>query len=770
MNELLHEIHRFGRGQVVGICIAGLLGAPTAAVAQKSAPLDSNAATALVADSADPSIASAHAIEDPAEAPEVDGRLDEAVWQHAQVMSGFTQRIPWDGEPASERTEVGVLYDREALYVGVRAFDADPGGIIPGERLRDYELEDADAIILVFDTYRDEQNGFVFGTTPAGIEYDGQVANEGSGGGFFLGGGFNRGRRFQSGAGGGFNKNWDGRWTVATSTDDRGWYAEFRIPFNTLRYGTDNAAWGFNVQRRIRRKNEESFWAPVPREFNLYRLNYAGELVGLEPPFRRLASVTPYTLTSTSRNHEAGETEFDEQLELGGEAKIQLTRGLTLDATVNTDFAQVEVDDQQVNLTRFSLLFPEKRPFFLENAGFFTVGGAGADLFFSRRIGIAEGQQVPIKGGGRVSGRALGFNVGLLHLWTDGLRGVQAENQYSVARVARELPGRSRLGALFVSRDADVDGDYNRTYAVDGQLGIGEAITVTSFVARTETPDLGGDDWAFNGNLGLDTREWRGSVQFAQFGEDFNPEVGFNTRTGHRYYQGFLMRYFRPERGLREIRPHVSFFTYRSRKTGIEANFEESSRLHVDAHFEWPNGMMFSPAFNWTREGLFEPFTVTGTDVTVAPGTYDGWEAAWRFNTDESANVVLDAAIDWGSFLSGTRRGGSATVTVRPGPAFSSALRFEYNNVDLEEGDFETTLAGLNLGYFFTPRIYLQSLIQYSTQLDRWSANVRFGWLNTAGTGLFVVYNDVQGIEDLSGTLGRSLIVKFTRQFNVLGG
>ncbi|MCH7890256.1 MAG: hypothetical protein IH921_02015 [Gemmatimonadetes bacterium] len=179
------------------------------------------------------------------------------------------------------------------------------------------------------------------------------------------GGGGGGQRRFQSGAGGGFNKNWDGSWTVATSLDAEGWYAEFRIPFNTLRYGTDGSSWGFNVSRRIRRLNEESFWSPVPREFNLYRLNYAGDLEGLAPPFRRLATVTPYALGSTARNYEEGETAFDEQAEFGGEAKIQVTQGLTFDLTVNTDFAQVEVDNQQVNLTRFSLLFPEKRPFFL---------------------------------------------------------------------------------------------------------------------------------------------------------------------------------------------------------------------------------------------------------------------------------------------------------------------------------------------------------------------------------------------------------------------
>ena len=699
----------------------------------------------------------------------IDGRLDDAAWQDAPLMSDFIQRAPWDGQPATERTEVRTLFDDEALLIGVWAYDSNVDGIVPGEAIRDYQVEDSDAVVIILDTYRDEQNGFVFGTTPAGIEYDGQVANEGQGGGFFLGGGLNSRQRQQAGAGGGFNKNWDGSWTVATTRDARGWYAEFRIPFNTLRYGSENSSWGFNVSRRIRRKNEESFWSPVPREFSLYRLNYAGELAGLELPFRRLGTVTPYVLGSTARDYQT-EDEFDQSSEVGGEAKLQLTQGLTLDLTVNTDFAQVEVDDQQVNLTRFSLLFPEKRPFFLENAGFFTVGGGGADLFFSRNIGIAGGQQVPILGGGRISGKAAGLNVGLLHIVTDDLDGVTAGNAYSVARVARELPNRSRVGGIVVNRSGDLDGDHNRTFALDGQVGIGEAVTLSSFVGRTETPGLGLDDHIVDLNLGWSSRNWRGSAQARDVGEHFNPEVGFAPREGYRYYQLFNMYYIRPESGLREIRPHVSYFTYLARKEGVARDFQESARLHVDAHFEWPDGMVFSPAMNWVREGLVQPFAIRGTDVVVAPGTYEGWEAAWRFNTNSSADVSFDAGIDWGSFLSGDRRGGFTTVTFRHGSAFSTALRVEYNDVELAEGSFQTTLAGVNLGYFFTPRIYVQSLIQYSDQIDRWSANVRFGWLNTAGTGLFIVYNDVQGVDDLSGPLGRSFIVKFTRQFNVLGG
>jgi hypothetical protein len=702
-------------------------------------------------------------------APVIDGRPNESAWQAGPPLTDFIQREPSDGRPASERTEVRILYDEDALYVAVWAFDSRAAAIVPGDAIRDYEVTDADAVIMVFDTFKDEQNGFVFGTTPAGIEYDGQVASAGSGGGGFLGGGANNQRRFQAGAGGGFNKNWDGSWEVATSRDGEGWYAEFRIPFSTLRYGSDQPTWGFNVSRRIRRLNEEVFWSAVPREFNLYRLDFAGQLAGLEPPFRRATTVTPYVLGSSQRDYAAGEPAFDQDAQVGGEAKVQLTQGITLDVTANTDFAQVEVDDAQVNLTRFALVFPEKRPFFLENAGFFTVGGNGADLFFSRRIGIDGGSPVGIKGGGRISGRTNGLNVGLLHLQTDGTLTSSNRDGYSVARVAKELPGRSRLGAMFADRRSDISGDDNQTYAVDGQLGIGDQITVTSYLAKTQTPGLSDADLGWDVTAGITTRALRANATVQGIGENFNPEVGFVPRRGHRYYQVFGMWYWRPAEIFREVRPHVSYFTYRNRSSVAAPGFEVSSRWHIDSHWQWASGMEMHTGANYNVEGLYEDFTINGVGVTVPQGTYKGWEAAIVFFTDQSRKVSLNTRFDWGDFLSGSKRTSSGDVTVRMGDRSSATAALTYNDVSLPQGDFTATLASLKLGYFFTPKLYVQSLVQYSDQIDQWSANLRLGWLNTAGTGLFIVYNDVQGFDTLMGPQGRSLFVKFTRQFNVFG-
>ena len=701
-------------------------------------------------------------------APDIDGQLDEQVWRSAASMTDFIQREPDDGALASERTEVRLLYDQEAIYVGVWAYDSRAEQIVPGEAIRDFEVTDADAVIMVFDTFKDEQNGFVFGTTPAGIEYDGQVASAGSGGGFFLGGGSNNQRRFQAGAGGGFNKNWDGSWDVAATQDSEGWYAEFRIPFNTLRYGSDVEEWGFNVSRRVRRLNEEVFWSAVPREFNLYRLDFAGVLSGLEPPVRRAVTVTPYALGSTARDYTASGSAFEQNADFGGEAKAQITQGLTLDVTVNTDFAQVEVDDAQVNLTRFPLLFPEKRPFFLENAGFFTVGGGGVDLFFSRRIGIDAGAPVPIKGGGRLSGRAAGMNVGLLHIQTDGLMDGSDRSSWSVARLAKELPGRSRVGGIVTDRRSDVSGDNNRVYAMDAQVGLGDAVTVTSYFARSETEGAPSDE-AFDVTAGVTTRAFRANATVQQVGQDFDAQIGFVPRRGHRYYQLFGMYYIRPSSVFRELRPHVSYFTYRNRADVAPQGFEVSSRWHIDNHWQWASGMELHTGANHVTEGLYEPFTIPGVGVTVPADIYRGWEAAFVFFTDQSRALSFNSRLNWGSFLSGSKKTPSADLTYRYGDRSSVTAALAYNDVDLPEGSFTTTLGSVKLGYFFTPRIYVQGLVQYSTQVDQWSTNLRFGWLNTAGTGLFLVYNDVQGFDTLQGPQGRSLFIKFTRQFNLAG-
>ncbi|HUF26592.1 MAG TPA: DUF5916 domain-containing protein [Gemmatimonadaceae bacterium] len=704
--------------------------------------------------------------------PRIDGRLDEPAWEAAFALSGFVQREPLERSPASERTEIRVLYDDAALYVAAWLHDRDPSGIVPGEARRDADIAESDALVLLLDTYLDRQNAFVFGTTPAGIEYDGQVTREGEGGAGQV-------RRQQSGSGAGFNKNWDGSWQVATSRDEQGWYAEFRIPFATLRYAGQGAqVWGLNVVRRIRRRGEESFWAPIPRQYDMYRVSLAGTLA-LEVPAARGASVTPFVLASGRRDYAAG-TPGTGEVDGGLDAKVGLSSSLTLDLTLNTDFAQVEVDEEEINLTRFRLFFPEKRPFFLENAGTFAVGSPQeVELFFSRRIGIAGSSAVPIVGGGRLTGKVAGWTVGLLDLQTERLAAtidgesatLAPANNYSVVRVLRELPSRSRIGAILVNRIATGgDGDRNHAYGVDARVGVTEALMLESYVARTATPDVDGPAYAANLGASYNDPDWSLGASYREVQRGFAPEAGFLARPEYRFVSGRVLRRWRFDHvpWFRELRPHVTYREYFDLD-----GFSTTRLLHFDSHFVFTNGAFFQlPAINLTREGLRQPFEIS-PGVIVPPGTYDNVDWGFVFNTNLSSPLSLRGTVDLGGFYSGWRAGLSSTLAVRFSDAFDVALRGTYYDVHLDEGSFRASALRLRAAYAFTPRVYVQSLMQYNDQTGSFSSNVRFGWLSTAGTGLFIVYNDLEQVRALervgleTGPIERAVIVKFTRQVNL---
>ena len=701
-------------------------------------------------------------------APVIDGHLDDDAWRAATPLTGFVQREPRPGQPASERTEVRIVTDGEAIYVGFWSFDSNAAAIVPGEKVRDVQLTNSDYVAMIFDTYRDRQNGFVFATTPAGVEYDGQVSREGEGGGVFQTGQ----TRAQAGAMGGFNLNWDGSWTVATSRDADGWYAEFRIPFTTLRYGAgDVQAWGLNFARLVRRTNQEVFWSFIPQQFNLYRLSLAGSLDGLHVPPRRVATITPFVVGS-QREALVAPTSSELYRAWGADAKIGLTPSLTLDLTYNTDFAQVEVDDQRVNLTRFPLFFPEKRPFFLENAGIFSAGTPQAvDLFFSRRIGIdSAGQPRPIIGGGRLSGRVGQTTVGLLQIFTNDAPGSSGQS-YTVARVMRELGARSRIGIIGVQRQGTSGpASVNRTLGLDGRLGLSQDVTLDAWGARTESGFLGRDDFAFSARAEYNTRRWTNSARMVSVGSDFNPEVGFLNRAGgYRYYElAFLRSVRRPEwTWFRQWFPHVNYRGYH----GLDGVWQ-SGQLHFDVtEVEFSNGARFGPEMNSYHENLQAPFEIS-KGIVLPPGSYDYTGIALDLQTDPSEPFSLVLRGDFGPFYNGRRNGGIATLTWRRGATLSTSLMADYNDVHLFEGDFVRTLYAARVAWFFTPRIYMQTLAQYNNQAAIWSANARFAWLSTAGTGLFIVVNDSQ---EATGPLAwtrpqsRSLTVKFTRQIGTGG-
>ena len=711
---------------------------------------------------------------------------DPAVWGQAEVITDFIQSEPSEGSPASEPTEVRVAFDEEAIYVGAWLYDAEPNEIIVGEQRRDANLTRFDAFLVVLDTYHDRENGFVFATNPGGIEHDGQVIDEGRQTGRGQGGARGNQGRQQGGAQGGFNVNWDGSWTVSTGRDDRGWYAFFRIPFSTLRYGGGTEQeWGINFGRFIGRKNEQAYWAPLPRQDNLYRVSYAGVLEELDVPAQRLITFTPYALSSAQKVP-ATRPGVDYPLEMGADAKIGITPALSLDLTVNTDFAQVEVDNEQVDLTRFSLFFPEKRPFFLENAGRFAVGNnSSAQMFFSRRIGIGEGgEPVPIDWGSRLSGRVGGLDVGLIHMRTDALDGGPAGNGYTVARLARELPNRSGVGVMFTERSAiGVANDHGRTFAVDTNIGIGEFFNFTGVLGATSS-SVPGETTLTDAREAIiltaiyRDSDWQFRGSYDRIGANFNPEVGFLRRSDFQQVSGTVWRDIRVPAvdWLRQFSPHTSYTT----SYGLESGVKETADWHIHLITSLENGGQLSLASNWVLDGLTEPLSlITSVDdegertfVEVAPGEYSGWLFNPTISTSSQVPVVWSTNLILGQFFSGTRRGGTTSLSFQLGGSLSGAIGLEYNRIELPElgGEFDATLLSSRVGYSFSPNVFIQSLVQYSTQTAVWSGNLRFGWVDTAGTGLFIVFNERQSERPAglaSGLLERTISVKFSRQLDV---
>jgi hypothetical protein len=681
------------------------------------------------------------------EAPSIDGALDERVWQDATPLTGFVQAEPFQGQPASEHTEVKILYDDDAIYVGVVLHDRDPSLIVTTDTRRDANLGEMDSFQMIFDTFRDQQNGFVFGTNAAGVQYDAQVRDQSE-----------------------ETSTWDGSWDVRTSTSATSWVAEFRIPLRTLRYGPAPQTWGINFFRNIQRTRERAYWSALPREHQLGRLSSAGELRGLELKTPRNFKVLPYLVGAANREFTPGAA-TDRDYDFGFDAKFGLTPSTNLDVTYNTDFAQVEVDTQQINLSRFNLRFPEKRPFFLENAGLFTIGkGAEVDLFFSRRIGLDDdGNLVPINGGGRLSGKVNGFNVGVLNMQTDDV-GINPGNNFSVLRVSRELRNRSGIGAMFVNRSAtgslSQPDDWNRTYGLDARLGVGEHFTMAGFGARTDTPGRTGRDFAFNVDSEYDDGKHRAGFEYGRTGEAFNPEVGFLEKEGgyrrmfFRYHETMRQQWVR-DWGFREWQPHVQYTRYDYLDGGLN-----TAELHLDNHWDWENGNRIDTALQGTWEGFREPFEIY-PGVIVPVGEHGGLRFRMNSNTDRRRWIFGALRWDVGTFLTGTQSSPNLQVVVRQGGRFTVDTNWTYRSIALPEGAFRTNLGNMRVTYNFTPLVFLQSLVQYNDRTNRWSTNLRFHLLETAGTGLFVVYNNTESLEGL-GPINRAFIVKYVRQFDLL--
>jgi hypothetical protein len=697
---------------------------------------------------------------------ELDGRLDEGAWRDAPVAKDFVQNDPREGEPATYDTEVRVVYGDDDLFIGVFAKDADPSAIIVNELRKDFNTGAADTFMFVLDTFHDARNGYQFAINPMGARWDAQMANEGREN----------------------NANWDGIWDVRTRIAEDGWYAEIRMPFRTLKFTPENAqTWGVNFQRRLRRLNENSHWAPIRRIHQLSRVSMAGTLEGLQgiTPGSNLR-LKPFATASAGQAGPGGSIDGD--ADFGGDVKYGVTSGLTWDFTVNTDFSQVEADEQQVNLTRFSLFFPEKRDFFLENSGVFqfgsgdsrgTGGGGGGGgggrqnqsqdmiLFFSRQIGLsAAGDAIPILGGTRLTGRAAGFSIGALNLQQRSLNASPSAN-FSALRFRRDLFANSDIGVMALNKDQN-GGGYNRVLGGDANFRFFTDLTFNVAAAKTFSPATvvpdGRSTLYTKSSAGYRNNRFEVRGAYQTIGDGFNDEMGFVPRLGVNNVEAYIAGRFRPRWAsswMRETFPHVQLENFsRQHGGGLESRY-------MDWHFPvtFQDSTFVEIGTNPNVEVISRPFTInTRRNIQIQPGRYSFKEHFALVNTNAAAPLAFNLRYSIGEFYDGYRRGYTVGATVRANERFNVSGNVQFNDISLPQGAFTTTLVTGRVNVNFTTMMFLNALLQYNTDARQWSSNVRFNFIHRPLSDFFLVYNERR--DTRSGDLiNRALIAKLTYLF-----
>jgi hypothetical protein len=696
------------------------------------------------------------------EAPTLDGVLDDAVWGVAVPLSGFRQKDPREGEPASEDTTVLVIYTEEALYFGFRCEDSQPGAIIATERRRDEDLTKDDSVAILLDTFHDHRNAFLFRTNSLGAQYDALLTDEGLD----------------------INVSWDEKWESAAVRDENGWTAEIMIPFKSLRMGQEREmVWGLEIERSIRRKNELAYWNTYGRNFKFEDVSQAGALEGLENISQGLRwRIKPYLLAGFEQIPDRmGGADTSNASDIGLELlKYRPTAALTLDLTANTDFAQTEVDDLVTNITRFPLFFPEKREFFLEGAGIFEFGtGLGLrqsrdfKLFFSRRIGLSPGGEViPITVGAKFTGRVGPYSIGVINMQTEEEFGIEGSN-YAVVRLKRDILERSSVGAMFTNRQSSLAGDHNRVFGVDGNFVFIDNLNFQGFLTKTETPDMPEDDWAAFGRVLWDSDYLLAGAEYLMVQRNFNPEIGFVPRRDQKKTVLQLGIRPRPESELIRqwiLRTRMDFTQNQDGKQESmqyhfitsETIFETADRIMVDVHRKF--------------EQLFKPFTIgrdtnSGMDIIIPTGSYRSWDVLMIIDGGPQRRIggseIVRFNHEWGFF------GGNSTELVlspqfRLSEAFSVDLVYSLNDVDLPFGEFTSHVVNTRANYAFSNKWLTSTTVQYSNLDNFVNFRFRLNYIYRPGDDIFLIYNEGRNTNELDpdALLGRSLMMKWTYSFD----
>ncbi len=662
----------------------------------------------------------------------VDGFLNEPVWNQAPRIGDLVQRQPNAGEPPTERTEVTLLYDANNLYIGVVAHDSEPEKVIGTVMERDGSLNSDDSLAIVLDTFRDQRNAFYFATNPAGAFVDGLAFTNGQ-----------------------LNTDWNAIWEVRTQRTDFGWVAEIAIPFKSLNFPAESTEWGFNIERNIYRKLEESRWSGARLETDFLQISEAGRITDLQGLNQGIGlDIRPFVAASWLDSNSSDDDGFD--VEPGVDFSYNITPSLKLTGTVNTDFGETEVDERQINLGRFSIRFPEKRSFFLEDAGVFSFASSGpqspggipaasADVFpfFSRRIGLVGGQEVPLDAGLKLTGKVGRTELGILNVQTGATDFVDSEN-LMVGRFRQNVFEQSYIGG---TNGNPSSGPTASTYGVDARfatsnfLGNSHNLAVNAYTVRSDNAGISDKDKSYGFSAHFPNDKYVGELVYRVIEDNFDPSLGFVQRKNVKMYRAGASYNPRPKDFL-DIQQmfHDIFYT---EFENLENGLVESREFHVtplDWHFNSGDSIHAFGDYDRIYERLFEPFEIS-PGVTLLPGEYTNNRYKFTFASARKRRFTGSVTGNFGDFWSGTAEQISTTFTYKLPPKFIASFSANQTFAHLPEGNFITRIFTTNLDYSVSPFLTFTNLIQYDNRSRNLGWQSRMRWTLQPGRDLFLVFN-----------------------------
>jgi hypothetical protein len=681
----------------------------------------------------------------------LDGVLDEEAWTAADPITGFIQSKPDAGMPATEQTVVRILYDEENLYIGALMLDSDPAGIIHQFLQQDYETRDEDVFGVGLDTFLDRRNAFMFLINPNGAVKDGQIFDN---------------SRIR-------NSAWEGVIHIETRIHEEGWTAEVAIPFTTLRFNPTEGeqAWGMNFLRRVRRKNEDSYWAPVDRRSQVHTASYAGTVSGFSGlPRPRNLTLKPYLRAADASGPLKDPADRRTSGDFGMDLKYGLTPRLTLDLTYRTDFSQVEVDQERVNLTRFSLFFPEKRDFFMENSGTFAFGDLaersirmGASprdftLFHSRRIGLANGRPVPIVGGGRMTGSVGALEVGALRMRTESALGLPRED-FMVGRMRYSFASGLQVGGLFAGREelGGGSGEYNRSYGVDLNYAPTANLVFHSYVATTDYPGVTGNNRAARVSAAYRDQLWDVSALFREVGDGFDPGLGFIARRGIRHSYATVGAHPRPVwPGILELNPYVEMHYITNLASALETR---EGALGLGILFN-DGGQLISQVTD-RLEVIEDAFLVAG-EGEVPVGRYRFTEGSVTYTSNAARPLSGEMGVSGGEFFSGTRTSLTVSGNWRPSRHVAFGLQAQRNDISLPGDRFTADVFGGRMDFAASRRFFVSSFVQYNSASEEVVTNIRLNVIHAPLSDVFLVFSERRDV-GAGRVLEREVTLKGTK-------